>query len=307
MKSLHRLFLLLLMIAAVACSPAKKTASTNTHKLENALLWKIEGPDFQSPSYLFGTIHLIGKDEFFYPDGLLAAVDEVDRITFEIDIADMMDPIKQMGLMQKAFMRDNTSLKDLLTEDEYSLVKDHFDQIGMPLFFFERMQPMFLTVFGYSDVNPGSFQNGDMLSYEFELNKLAEQKNLETAGLETIEYQLSAIDSIPYDQQAQMLIESLRDKKKGADQLKLMVEMYTLQEIERMYSELGEDAAGSEEFEQILLTNRNKNWIPIIANMASEKPTLFAVGAGHLGGPQGVITLLKNQGYTLTPLSQVKN
>ena len=127
------------------------------------------------------------------------------------------------------------------------------------------------------------------------------------AGLETIEYQLSAIDSIPYDQQAQMLIESLRDKKKGADQLKLMVEMYTLQEIERMYSELGEDAAGSEEFEQILLTNRNKNWIPIIANMASEKPTLFAVGAGHLGGPQGVITLLKNQGYTLTPLSQVKN
>jgi UDP-3-O-acyl-N-acetylglucosamine deacetylase len=63
----------------------------------------------------------------------------------------------------------------------------------------------------------------------------------------------------------------------------------------------------SAEFEKILLTNRNKNWIPIMEEMILEKPTLFAVGAGHLGGPNGIIRLMIEKGYTLSPVSQTSN
>ena len=51
-----------------------------------------------------------------------------------------------------------------------------------------------------------------------------------------------------------------------------------------------------------LLDKRNHNWIPQIARMASEKPSFFAVGAGHLVGENGLITLLRSEGFTLTPV-----
>ena len=35
----------------------------------------------------------------------------------------------------------------------------------------------------------------------------------------------------------------------------------------------------------------------------AEKPTFFAVGAGHLGGPEGILSLLRAEGYKLTPMS----
>lgn len=313
MNSCIKFWVTILMFAGLAaCGTSKKSVSsgtagtTTTERLEDALLWKIEGTGQPSPSYLFGTIHLIGASDFFYPEGLLSAVDDVERITFEIDINDMMDMSKQLSLMQKAFMRDNLTLKDLLTTEDYQMVKAHFDKIGIPLFFLERMQPMFLSVFGYGEVKPGALESGEMLSYEFELNKLAKQQGKSTAGLETVEYQLSAIDSIPYEEQAQILVETIRESDKGADQLALMIDMYTNQRIDDMYTEVGTDSGNSADFEKILLTNRNKNWIPVMSDMMKEGPTLFAVGAGHLGGPNGVIRLLRQKGYKLSPFSMKK-
>ncbi len=52
-------------------------------------------------------------------------------------------------------------------------------------------------------------------------------------------------------------------------------------------------------FENLLLGNRNQNWIPKIQQITTEKPTFFAVGAGHLGGKKGVIALLKEAGFTV--------
>jgi uncharacterized protein YbaP (TraB family) len=45
------------------------------------------------------------------------------------------------------------------------------------------------------------------------------------------------------------------------------------------------------------LKKRNQNWIPVMGRMMAEKPTLFAVGAGHLGGKSGVVALLRKAGY----------
>jgi uncharacterized protein YbaP (TraB family) len=47
----------------------------------------------------------------------------------------------------------------------------------------------------------------------------------------------------------------------------------------------------------IMLTERNQSWIAGIEAAAKETPTLFAVGAAHLGGETGVINLLRKKGY----------
>ena len=63
------------------------------------------------------------------------------------------------------------------------------------------------------------------------------------------------------------------------------------------------EEGGIEGYEDVLLYTRNKNWIPIMSEQMSTNKTFFAVGAGHLGGKDGVIDLLKKEGFKLTPLS----
>ena len=55
-------------------------------------------------------------------------------------------------------------------------------------------------------------------------------------------------------------------------------------------------------FEDVFLNNRNQSWIPVIEDLIKKQPTFIAVGAAHLGGNKGVISLLKSKGYIVEPV-----
>jgi uncharacterized protein YbaP (TraB family) len=54
--------------------------------------------------------------------------------------------------------------------------------------------------------------------------------------------------------------------------------------------------------QELLLDRRNRNWIPIMESAMKKSSTFFAVGAGHLAGSQGVLELLRKQGYKVKPI-----
>jgi len=82
------------------------------------------------------------------------------------------------------------------------------------------------------------------------------------------------------------------------------VKLYKTQNIEGMVAMVVDsDAKENSTYENVLLSNRNQNWIPVMSKMMTTGPVFFAVGAGHLAGKSGVINLLKKQGYKLTPVS----
>ena len=310
--------MLAIILGAISCKSTKQlsessaatTPSVANYDLENALLWKIEGKGLTAPSYLFGTIHMIDQENFFWPEGTLSALETADRVSFEIDLDDMFDMGAQMGLLTKAFMADGKTLKDLYTDEEYAFVKSHFDGMGIPMFFMEKLKPMFLTVFASGDVEFGKGFGDDssIKSYEMELYSLAQESGKDVSGLETIEYQMSVFDSIPYEAQADMLLETIKSSDTEDDTFKEMINMYTSQDITSMVSFMSEmEEGGIEGFEDVLLYTRNKNWIPIMAEKMAAHKMFFAVGAGHLGGKNGVIDLLKKEGYTLTPISHAKS
>lgn len=302
----HLINLLLLFFIAVQPLLAQPEAAVASKTLapiaeENALLWKITGQDLKSPSYLYGTIHLIDAEKFFLSDSARAFLNKADMVTFEINMEDMMDLSAQMGLLLKAFMDDGKTLRDLLSEEDYELVKAHFDKIGMPLFMLERIKPMFLTVLAGGDMSPDALNSGDMVSYEMEIMKLAEEGHKKMGGLETMEFQMSVFDSIPYDAQAQMLVQSIKSTNAGDEEFAKMMELYLNQDINGMVEMMGEEE-GMGDYEDLLLVTRNKKWIPVMGEMMKQQPTFFAVGAGHLGGETGVVALLRKAGYTLQPV-----
>ena len=268
--------------------------------LEKSLLWEISGNGLKETSFLYGTIHIIDKEDYFLPAGTLSAIDKSEKVFFEIDMTQMSDVSKLMPLMQKAFMDNDLTLKDLLNDEDYKLVNNHFKELGLPLFFLEKIKPMFLTVFASGDMSPGDLQNGDIKSYEMEFMKIAENSGKTIGGLETIDYQISIFDSIPYKDQANMLVESIKSTDVGDDQMKELVDLYIAQDIAGLYKIMQGDENISE-YEDVLLFKRNANWIPIMSqNMVSSR-SFFAVGAGHLGGTKGVINLLRQEGYSVKP------
>ena len=106
------------------------------------------------------------------------------------------------------------------------MVQDHFQEIGLPLFMFERIKPMFLTVMASGDMSPTAMSSGEMLSYEMEIMEIAQAGEKKMGGLESMEFQMSVFDSIPYDAQAKMLVESIKSSDTGDEEFAKMVELY---------------------------------------------------------------------------------
>lgn len=286
------------------------TTVTKYSPVANSLLWAITGKELTDTSYLYGTIHMIGKEDYFLTEQTKKAFNESDKIVFEINMENMNDMMSQFGLLMKAFMNDGQTLKDFLKEEEYTEVKAHFEKKGITSFLWnmmERIKPMFLSMFASTDLSGSNpMASGDIVSYEMEFMEMAKEQEKPMAGLETAEYQISVFDSIPYEAQAQMLLQSIRAEldttAAAVDELEVLAKLYKEQDINGMITMFAEDTEGIGKYEEFLLLNRNRNWIPVMEGMMGRQGTFFGVGAGHLAGEEGVVNLLKNVGYTLTPL-----
>lgn len=284
------------------CQTSKKAnySANDIVPKDKTLLWKIQGNGLKKPSYLFGTIHLIPKEDLTFSDKTLNALKHTDQITFEIDMKEMTNLRTQISLMSKAFMGGGKTLRDLMSPEDYAFIRTKMDEKGLPLTMMERMKPMFLSTMFGTDENSG-VTTSNMTSVEVELYKRAKKQKKPSAGLETATYQMAIFDSIPYEVQAKMLIESLRSTEKGDGEFGKMIEMYLDQNIAEMQSMVTAEDSGMKNFEEILLNRRNRNWLAPMRRMMLDKPTFFAVGAGHLGGTKGVIALLRKEGYSVEP------
>ncbi len=287
-------------LVLLSCKTGQKTAGVSTENETRSLLWKIEGKESKS-SYLFGTIHLIDEDKYFFTSDMQAAFDSSELLALEFDVEEAMNVGAQLGLLQKAFMRNDTTLSDLISEEDYKKVQDHFQEMGIPLFLFERVKPMFLTIFASDNMfSSGSME--DIKSYELELIDMSKERNLPVEGLETMEYQISIFDSIPYRAQADMLVASLDAADSGTESMDTLIHYYRQQNLQMLDALINADPT-TQKYKGLLLDNRNRNWIPVIEELIHRSPTFIAVGAGHLSGEFGVINLLRKEGYTVIPIN----
>jgi len=307
LKHFHFNFLFFLVFGLVITSSgckSTKPAVISNDLLPQALLWKIEGKGIKEPSYLFGTIHMIDKEDYFLPSGFDEAFEKCDQVVFEIDMDDMTDMSSVMGLLGDIVMKNGVTLKSLLAPAEYKEVSSYFEDMGLPMFLLNKVKPMFLSMLAEVNLDPSEMQSDDIVSYEMNIYDKANAEHKEVGGLETMEYQMSLFDSIPYKDQAQLLLEAVRGTTADDGSMDETTKLYKEQNIEGMVSMMIEDEnSGVSGYEDILLNNRNHNWMKAMPEKMKEGPTFFAVGAGHLGGPNGVIRLLRKAGYTLTPVS----
>jgi uncharacterized protein YbaP (TraB family) len=279
-----RYFLILWLVASCRWTSAQ----------DNALLWRISGGGSERPSYLYGTIHIICPDDLKLPDSLASAMQQTDRLFLEID----MD---QPGMMLKTMrlsMQTRVTLKELFTPDAYAKV-DRFlkDSVGMGAAMFNRMRPFTLLSALYSRMPrcPKS------VSVEDKLMAMARKLRKEVKGLETIEEQFALFDRIPDSAQAGMILDLIDQFPKQQQEFMAMVDAYRREDLSTLASMMNAspDLVG---FEELLLSGRNRKWVPVMREEMKRGSALFAVGAGHLSGDEGLLMLLRKAGFTVQPL-----
>lgn len=257
---------------------------------EKSLLWEISGKDLAAPSYLFGTIHLICPKDFILTDHLKKSLARTSQVALEMD---MDDPGMMAAMSKSMFMTNGSTLKSLLNQNDFDrLNKFYKDSVGMDVSTFSRAKPFILMGPLFNKVLGCQPQ-----SYEIELMELAGKQHSEIIGLESIEEQMAIFDTIPYTQQAKMLLAMIDSLPYAKAEFSDMISLYKTQDLPALYALTMKSEFGMDGQDEVMLFKRNRNWIDRILNMVKQKPTFIAVGAAHLGGEQGVIALLRKRGY----------
>jgi uncharacterized protein len=268
----------------------------NFHKENNTLLWQISGNGLQKPSYLFGTFHLMCKDDIHFSDRLKEAVQSVDTVYMELK---MDDPSAIASVMQEMKMKGGQTLKDLYTDSQYARVEKFFDDsLHLPLSAFQYYKPYFLVAAIYPLLLPCKTVSG----VEEQLVKLAKDDNKTIKGLETMEFQSSVFDSIPYAEQAKDLLRSVDSMAQNRNEFITMLNVYKDQQIDKIEGLFEKSEFGIEDHEDLLINDRNRNWVAQLNQIMPRASVFIAVGTGHLVGQTGLIALLRKEGYKVQPL-----
>lgn len=262
----------------------------------NSLLWEISGKDLKKPSYLFGTLHIMCKDEIKFSDNLLTAFKTSEEVYFEMDLDDASNTLGSIFFMN---MKGDTSLKDLYSAEDYQRLLNYFnDSLKIPLGLLQRMKPMMVEAL----IIPKLFSCKNVSGVEQELVILAQKEKKEIKGFENIQFQASIFDSIPYAVQAKGLLKNMDSIADYKIRFKELVDAYKNQELNTLEKLMELEENGVVQYIDIMLNNRNKNWVKQLKDILPQKNVFIAVGTGHLTGEFGVIQLLKNEGYTVSPI-----
>lgn len=263
---------------------------------ESALLWKIEGDGVQKGCYLFGTMHLIEKEYFLFPKQLEKAFSKADVLVMELPgLPNQLEAMKYLKL-------DNETFFDYFSESQSdSIIEWVKNHIGMSEESF-RANFTKLKPFAVSQLATQMHFIGKTESYEMTFDKLARENGMKIRGLETVAEQMQIFDDLTREQQAEMVMSSVRNPNEGIEMTRETMQVYASQEVDSLYMMIEEQGEIFSDEQAAFLDDRNKRWIPQIEVYIKENRTFIAVGAGHLGGPNGVIRLLEERGYTLTPI-----
>ncbi len=256
----------------------------------NTLLWEISGNGLQQPSYLFGTIHMICKEDFLISEIVKQKFNSSKQVYLELD---MDDPQLQLTMMKQMQLPDKETLKNKLGESDFKKLDSFLQkEMNMNLVMFDKFKPMMVMSILAQRLLPCA----SMESYEMNFVKMATEHKKELLGLEKVDDQLGVFDAIPDSLEIRSIMNMVNDFESHKKEFSRMSSIYKTQDLDALYQLIvvSPEMMGSQE---LLLDRRNRNWIPVMESVMKTSTTFFAVGAGHLAGSHGVLELLRKQGY----------
>ena len=288
------------------------TISTNAQ-----ILYKISGNGLTSPSYIVGTYHLASVSFVDSIPGIREAMANTQQTYGELVMSEMTSP-DSLAMMQQAMMLpDGMTLEKLLSADEMNRLNSYIKKIlGMDMtnpMLAQQMGKMTPTALSTSlsllsfMKKSGEVDPQNLFDDYFQKEARAQGKGV--GGLETMAFQIETIfKGMTLERQKELLMCQVDNATFMDMMAEDIVRAFYTQDInaieKAMDAKLHNSCDNSPEEEDRMIYKRNADWLTKMPALMAQKPTFFAVGAGHLPGERGVLNLLRKAGYTVEGVSK---
>lgn len=270
------------------------------------LLWKVTYPGSDKVSYILGTHHFAPVTFLDSIPGFSDALNNSAKVYGEIDMDLMMKPESLMAMQKMMMAPADSTLDKVLDAAQMDKLQRTWAKYGpeqMPVQMLPMLKPaavstqlaagMALKVLPPMDLTQGIDQTVQIK---------AKQAGKPVAGLETVEFQTSMLMGAPIAEQAEDLMDTIDNIDSEADKVVKLTNAYLKQDMQALENIVSESQAKDPTAQEKLITSRNRTWAGILKNEMKTTPLLVVVGAGHLPMQEGLLQLLRNAGYTVTPV-----
>lgn len=273
------------------------------------LLWKVSGNGLGRPSYIFGTHHMAPSTMIDQIKGLDVAIAGCDIVVGEIEKDSLMATNVQARMAQAMIAPLDSTLDKLLSPSDYDLVEKvfnkYFSTMGVKLRQMNTLKPNAISTQMQAMQAIKYFPNFNANSLiDVAVQARANEAGRPSAGLESVDEQINLLFNGPLEEQAKALLETCKQDDLFQVQSAALADAYMEQNLDKLHQIMTDTSMGgdSEEMMDALIYNRNRAWVSKLKVMMPERACLVCVGAGHLPGDQGLLQLLRNEGYNVEPV-----
>ncbi len=265
--------------------------------------------------HLVGTMHVDDPRLDAVAERLAPLLDGAALLLLEMTEAEQADLAAAMATRPELLVMPDASLPGLLQEADWQRLSDALRARGMPPFVAARFQPWYVATLLSI---PPCLQDGlaGAEGLDARLQEMAVVRSLPMRALEPFDTGFTAMADMPMEMQIDMLRAALTGPEIAEDLFATLtagyfderhLETWRLSAIlAPRYSPLSpeRDRAIFAAMEHRLLVRRNAAWLPVLTDALdnADGPVIAAFGAAHLGGRQGVLQLLAENGFALERL-----
>ena len=266
-------------------------------RAEGAPVWKVTGPN-GGTLYLGGSVHALRSTDYPLPPAFNRAFDASSRIVFEVDEKALT--ASSSSLTKQGQYPKGDSLKNHVDPRTYQYVRRVFGLMKVPEQQFAKYRPWFLVLMlqsqGMQDFS------GRLGVDQFLLNRAKANKK-PVLGLESRREHAQVFSGLTDRQGEMLLLLTFIPQNEGKDGTAGWMNDWRRGDADAIARSMYQMYRDFPSFARRLLDERNRRWMPKIEGFLQSGETHFVVvGAAHLGGPSGVLTMLRARGYQVAQL-----
>ena len=276
------------------CRPLQITPQETGQSLAyaNAVLWKVSR-DGQHPSYIFGTIHVSDPEIAALPAPVSAALNSARMFVMEA----LPDPEESRKLSRMMYFDNGKGLRDYLDEDLFKRTATILDDYRISPDSVAFMKPWAAFIIM-------SYPLGEGMPLDMQLLDSARRNGMDTRGLETLSEQGQVFSAMDLKSQVRLLLDTVCNYETVSAEFEIMKSLYLQRDLQALYiynkkNSFTADQLYADLFKS-LLTDRNVVMVERMQPALAGGNAFIAIGAMHLPGADGVLSLLARQGYTIT-------
>jgi len=305
----------------IAKMPADKRAAllarAAAYPFSKGLLWRARRG--QTDITLFGTFHIFDAAAARMMRRLTPIIAASDVVFLEATPVEIAKLKAYMGKHPEVLFRpDGPTLPEVLSAQNWQALSKAMKKRHIPPFLASKMSPWMVSATLEMPYCAQQQQKAGRKGLDFQIMAAATARGVKMRPLEPFDTVFRIFDAFTFAEQIDAIRSAISKTSSANDRLATLRAQYLAQNVRVIWemsrndptSPPGTDPAKAarmvekqmKKTEDILLNNRNKAWIKRLLKQAKGKKVMVAVGALHLSGKKGLLSLLQNADFKITRL-----